>query len=154
VGQSEVEIAGIADTTVVVVVPEGGDEVQTLKSGVMEIADIFVVNKFDRPTATTFLKNLAALSHTTATNDWEIPVIKTIATQQIGIDVLLEKIDLHHSLSQKNFNRKKILLAQKVWQIVANSKMQDISQAIILEKIEQQLAIGITNAYQIASLFV
>ncbi|WP_462222732.1 methylmalonyl Co-A mutase-associated GTPase MeaB, partial [Ferruginibacter sp.] len=58
VGQSEVEIAGLADTTVVVVVPEAGDEVQTMKAGLMEIADIFVVNKADRPDADTFVKNL------------------------------------------------------------------------------------------------
>src|ERR1043166_155446 len=58
VGQSEVEIAGLADVTVVVVVPEAGDEVQTMKAGLMEIADIFVVNKSDRPGADIFVKNL------------------------------------------------------------------------------------------------
>ncbi len=58
VGQSEVEIAGLADATVVVVVPEAGDEVQTMKAGLMEIADIFVVNKSDRPDADMFVKNL------------------------------------------------------------------------------------------------
>ena len=54
VGQSEIEIAGLADVTVVVVVPEAGDEVQTMKAGLMEIADIFVVNKADRPGADLF----------------------------------------------------------------------------------------------------
>src|SRR5215203_897413 len=58
VGQSEVEIAGLADTTIVIVVPEAGDEVQTMKAGLMEIADIFVVNKADRPDADLFVKNL------------------------------------------------------------------------------------------------
>src|SRR6201993_1929586 len=58
VGQSEIEIAGLADTTVVVIVPEGGDEVQTMKAGLMEIADIFVINKSDRPDADLFVKNL------------------------------------------------------------------------------------------------
>ena len=58
VGQSEIEIAGLADTTVVVMVPEGGDEVQTMKAGLMEIADVFVVNKSDRPGADVFVKNL------------------------------------------------------------------------------------------------
>ena len=58
VGQSEIEIAGLADVTVVVVVPEAGDEVQTMKAGLMEIADIFVVNKADRPGADLFVKNL------------------------------------------------------------------------------------------------
>ena len=58
VGQSEVEIAGLADITVVVLVPEGGDEIQTMKAGLMEIADIFVVNKSDRPGADQFVYNL------------------------------------------------------------------------------------------------
>ena len=61
VGQSEVEIAGLADVTAVVLVPEAGDEVQTMKSGLMEIADVFVVNKADRPDATAFVKNLQAM---------------------------------------------------------------------------------------------
>src|SRR5574343_832555 len=61
VGQSEVEIAGLADVTAVVVVPEAGDEVQTMKAGLMEIADIFVVNKSDRPEAGVFLKNLRSM---------------------------------------------------------------------------------------------
>src|SRR5688572_3925258 len=58
VGQSEIEIAGLADVTVVVLVPEAGDEVQTMKAGLMEIADLFVVNKADRPDADMFVKNL------------------------------------------------------------------------------------------------
>ena len=60
VGQSEVEVVGLADTTILVLVPESGDEVQTLKSGVMEIADIFVVNKSDRDGADIFIKNITA----------------------------------------------------------------------------------------------
>ena len=58
VGQSEVDIAALADVTIVVLVPEGGDEIQTMKAGIMEIADIFVVNKSDRPDADTFVNNL------------------------------------------------------------------------------------------------
>src|SRR3954451_14523739 len=61
VGQSEVEVAGLADTTVIVLVPEAGDEVQTMKAGLMEIGDIFVVNKADRPGADAFEKNLKKL---------------------------------------------------------------------------------------------
>jgi LAO/AO transport system kinase len=63
VGQSEVEIAGLADISVVVLVPEAGDEIQSMKSGLMEIADIFVVNKSDREGADTFANNLKKLVH-------------------------------------------------------------------------------------------
>jgi len=63
VGQSEVEIAGLADISVVVLVPEAGDEIQSMKSGLMEIADIFVVNKSDREGADIFANNLKKLAH-------------------------------------------------------------------------------------------
>src|SRR6187551_354197 len=93
VGQSEVEIAGLADITVVVVVPEAGDEVQTMKAGLMEIATIFVVNKADRPDADTFYRNLKLMLqpafHATVLN---IPVIKTVASQKKGTQELYETI--------------------------------------------------------------
>ena len=83
VGQSEVEIAGLADVTVVVMVPEAGDEVQTMKAGLMEIADIFVVNKADRPDADLFVKNLRLmLAPTFSTHYNEVPVVKTVASQK------------------------------------------------------------------------
>jgi LAO/AO transport system kinase len=84
VGQSEVEIAGLADTTVVVFVPESGDEIQTMKSGIMEIADIFVVNKSDREGAQEFANTLERLVHEHPASEWNIPVIKTSASQKQG----------------------------------------------------------------------
>src|SRR5436189_133166 len=78
VGQSEVEIAGLADVTVVVMVPEGGDEIQTMKAGLMEIADVFVVNKADRPDADLFVKNLMQMLAPTFSKHYnEVPVVKT-----------------------------------------------------------------------------
>src|SRR5580658_5786091 len=86
VGQSEVEIAGLADTTVVVLVPEGGDEIQTMKAGLMEIADIFVVNKCDRPGADLFVRNLQhILLPGMRENGKMIPVLQTIASERMGI---------------------------------------------------------------------
>jgi LAO/AO transport system kinase len=93
VGQSEIEIVGLADTTVVVTVPESGDEVQTMKAGLMEIADIFVVNKADRPEADRYVNSLkqmlAPAFNRSAT---EIPILKTVATEKEGIAVLYQKI--------------------------------------------------------------
>src|SRR6185503_3694825 len=81
IGQSEVEIAGLADVTVVVLVPEAGDEIQTMKAGLMEIADIFVVNKSDRPDADHFVKNLRLLlAPAYSRQTHEIPIIKTVAS--------------------------------------------------------------------------
>lgn len=86
VGQSEIEIAGLADTTVVVMVPESGDEVQTMKAGLMEIADIFVVNKSDRPGANTYLKNLRLmLAPSFHNHQHEIPILATVASKNEGI---------------------------------------------------------------------
>src|SRR5688500_5649537 len=79
VGQSEVEIAGLADTTIVVLVPEAGDEIQTMKAGLMEIADVFVVNKSDRPDADLFVRNLMLmLAPAFQHHSQPVPIIKTI----------------------------------------------------------------------------
>jgi len=83
VGQSEIEIAGLAEVTVVVLVPEGGDDVQTMKAGLMEVADIFVVNKSDRPDADLFVRNLKTMMAPAFRSHYnEVPVIKTIASQK------------------------------------------------------------------------
>ena len=89
VGQSEIEIAGLADKTIVVLVPEAGDEIQTMKAGLMEIADIFVVNKADRPDAEAFISNLKKMLSHDFRNYIKTPeVVRAIATEKIGIQEL------------------------------------------------------------------
>lgn len=135
VGQSEVEIAGIADTTIVTVVPEAGDEVQTMKAGVMEIADIFVVNKSDRPNASEFIKNLKTLAHYKA-NTWEIPVVKSIATTREGIEELVSKIKLHKEHIEKSSDKKIALLTEKAYQLIQQRRMHDINKKDIIEALQ------------------
>ena len=116
VGQSEIEIAGLADATVVVLVPEGGDEIQTMKAGLMEIADIFVVNKADRPEADIFARHIGLLAHT-AEN--EIPVVKTVASEKKGVEELANAIDkllLQHDDEERRY----WLLAEKAHQLIRN----------------------------------
>ncbi len=137
VGQSEIEIAGLADTTVVVVVPEAGDEVQTMKAGLMEIADVFVVNKADRPDADVFVKNLRqmlapAFMHT----QHEIAVVKTIASQKEGIQVLLEKIIQHQQFVQST-DRKHWLLAEKAYHLIQQKRMKDIDKKQLKEELSK-----------------
>jgi LAO/AO transport system kinase len=134
VGQSEVEIAGLADTTVLVLVPEGGDEVQAIKSGIMEIADIFVVNKGDRDGAETFIKNIRQLLHLRKASDWEIPVIKTVASKEEGVKELLEKIQLHSKINDPD--RKNHLLAEKAYRLISNYRMKDVKKSDLLKEIE------------------
>jgi len=139
VGQSEVEIAGLADVTIVVMVPEGGDEVQTMKAGLMEIADIFVVNKADRPDADLFVKNLRMmLAPAFRSHYHEVPVIKTVATQNQGIEELnknIQQLVKHHHTKEK----KHWLLAEKAFWLIQKKRMKDIDKEELKEKIKEQL---------------
>ena len=135
VGQSEIEIAGLADTTVVVVVPESGDEIQTMKAGLMEIADIFVVNKADRADADLFVKNLRLmLAPAFSSKQIEIAIIKTVATQKIGIEYLFQAIETHINHSTKN-EKKLWLLAEKAFHLIQQKRMADINKAVLKERI-------------------
>ncbi|MCK7558279.1 methylmalonyl Co-A mutase-associated GTPase MeaB [Chitinophaga sedimenti] len=147
VGQSEVEIAGIADSTVVVVVPEAGDEIQTMKAGLMEIADVFVVNKADRDNADEFVKNLRLLAHSRQTAQWETPVVKTVATQHRGIHELIEALQQHQSQLQGSPVRKSILMAEKAYQLVQHRRMRDVNKRAMQEEIEGMLVSGGFNLY-------
>ncbi len=98
VGQSELEIAESADTTVVVLMPQSGDAIQAMKAGLMEIADIFVLNKCDREDADRAYQELAGiLSLKDPQGGWRPPIIRTIAAQGDGVDELLDAVNLHHS---------------------------------------------------------
>jgi LAO/AO transport system kinase len=148
VGQSEVEVAGLADITVVVLVPEGGDEVQTMKAGLMEIADIFVVNKSDRPAADLFVQNLLtmmgpAFAHSTTPP----PVLKTIASQKEGIAALAEEITgrLGKNLHK---DRKDWLLAERAYHLIQKQRMKNVDKEDLRRDIEIAKENGDFNLYQ------
>ena len=148
VGQSEVEIAGLADVTVVVVVPEAGDEVQTMKAGLMEIADIFVVNKADRPDADQFVKNLRLMLAPAFHNRYdEVPVIKTVASKNEGVSDLLKEIE--HLLKHHHSKEKKYwLLAERAYQLIQRKKMNDIDKEKLKEEIKE---LSNKNSFQLYS---
>jgi len=104
VGQSELDIAQTADTTIVVLVPESGDAVQTMKAGLMEIGDIFVINKADRDGADSLSLALKTMLHLKMkeTTDWEVKVLKTVGTQNKGIEDLLNEIVRHKNYLEAN----------------------------------------------------
>jgi len=147
VGQSEVEIAGLADTTVVVLVPEAGDEVQTMKAGLMEIADIFVVNKADRADADRFVKNLELLVHEKPASGWQIPVIKTIAIKNEGIDDLILNIKKHFSSNNIN-DRKNLLMTEKAMRLIMSHKTKHIDRIQLLNDIKKEMKNNYFNLYQ------
>ncbi len=138
VGQSEIEIAGLADATVVVVVPEAGDEVQTMKAGLMEIADVFVVNKADRPDADTFVKNLRLmLAPAFHNHTMPVPVIKTIASQKDGIADLLKAIN--ETLKHEKDNEKRYWLqTERAYYLIQQKRMKDVDK--------EQMKASIKNA--------
>jgi len=153
VGQSEVEIAGLADATVVVMVPEAGDEIQTMKAGLMEIADIFVVNKSDRPDADLFVKNLhMMLGPAFSSRNMEIPVIKTIASRQEGLKELKEKIDMvlerHQTPGKRSY-----LLAERAYFLIQKKRMKDIRKDHLRSKIEEAFNKGTFNLYSFIQQF-
>ena len=123
VGQSEVDIAGLADVTVVVLVPEAGDEIQTMKAGLMEIADVFVVNKADRPDAQLFIRNLhhrIASSSDQAHRD--IPVVATVASLGEGIQELAAAI--RGKMEEKGAHEAHLhLLADRAFHLIQKKRM-------------------------------
>ena len=148
VGQSEIEIAGLADVTVVVVVPEAGDEVQTMKAGLMEIADVFVVNKADRPDADMFVRNLRLMLAPAFSKHYhEVPVVKTVASQKTGIEelsaIILNQLQKAH-LTDKKF----WLLAERAFYLIEQKRMKGVDKQVLKKEIEQVYPKGNFNLYR------
>jgi LAO/AO transport system kinase len=147
VGQSEVEIVGLADTTVLVLVPESGDEIQGIKSGVMEIADIFVVNKSDREGAELFVSNLKKMLHEKSQEDDFALVVKTIASENVGTMELMDALkfkEQHHQIK----NKKGLLLAEKAFRLIQTEKMKNINKKELIELIEKEKVSADFNLYK------
>lgn len=111
VGQDEVDIVRLADVTIVILVPGMGDDVQTIKAGIMEIADIFVINKSDREGADRVEREIRSMQSLAVRNDgWTPPVVKTVATEAKGIKDLAQAIANFEEFLQK----KDLLLTKKI----------------------------------------
>ncbi len=109
VGQDEVDIVRLADVTIVVLVPGMGDDVQTIKAGIMEIADIFVINKSDRDGAERVEREIRAMQAITPArsggglkDDWTPPIVKTVASNGSGIDELVATIGKYHAYLEQS----------------------------------------------------
>jgi LAO/AO transport system kinase len=114
VGQSEVDIMEKTDTVLVISSPESGDAIQTMKAGLFEIADIFVVNKADHPGADNFVRDIQAMLQLREPSWWNIPVAATEAVNDVGIEELYKQIQLHYQalckegrLSQRRQSQRK-----------------------------------------------
>ncbi|HTL83947.1 MAG TPA: methylmalonyl Co-A mutase-associated GTPase MeaB [Acidimicrobiia bacterium] len=129
VGQVEVEIASHADTTIVVVNPGWGDAVQAAKAGLLEIADIFVVNKADRPGAADAVRDLEGMLELGGQRAWRPPVLRTVATTGEGVDELFDAIVQHRAqleASGEAVTRRR-------------SRLRDELRGLVAARIEQQV---------------
>lgn len=154
VGQSEIEIAGLADTTVVVVVPESGDEIQTMKAGLMEIADVFVVNKSDRPDADAFVKNLRMmLAPAFSAHKGEVQIVKTVAIENKGLADLADAIEKH--LRSDNLIEKKVwLFTEKIYHLIQKEKMRDIDKEALKKNVRSTVNSNQFNLYRLAKQYI
>lgn len=150
VGQSEIEIAGLADCTVVTLVPEAGDEVQAMKAGLMEIADIFVINKGDRPEADAMVRRIRNMAHERARDGVEAPVFKTVATQNEGVEKVAKAIEKALSGKQSRNERQQHLRADKVMRLAVDKLLKDVSHADLMADIQAAEAAGNLNVYRMA----
>jgi len=132
VGQDEVEVVKLADIVIVILIPGAGDEIQAFKAGIMEIADIFVLNKADSPDAEKTERQLKAMLDLGFEGETMPPIVKTVATEGEGVELLVKEIDkLVGSKSQEFIDsRKKRLISWMLRDIISEKIYQAVSQNI------------------------
>ena len=143
VGQDEVEVVRLADLVVVVLTPDAGDEIQAFKAGIMEIADIFIINKADHPGADKMERQLQAMLDLGFGDKSKPPVVKTVATKGKGVDKLLTEVDrlMGKRDRQAQEMRRKRLLAWMLRDITREKIDQlinrDVPESVIMEYVDQ-----------------
>ena len=140
VGQDEVEVVKAADVSVVVLVPGMGDDIQTIKAGIMEIGDIFVINKADREGVNTTEKEVEALlSLATRDDSWEPPIVKTVATESVGIRELAAAIEKYREfhLQTKSGEGRRRAIAR--WRILELLRERLVAQTLESDSASEKL---------------
>ncbi len=156
VGQSELDIAEAADTTVVVLTPESGDSVQAMKAGLMEIADLFVLNKADRPGVDQSYNAILTIlqisgregGNPAGSDTWRPPVVKTIASESRGIDDLIKAVENHrHHLTEtrKLVSKRRERVKRIVLDIVTENLHKKFWTEERLSELESRLELVLTN---------
>jgi LAO/AO transport system kinase len=156
VGQAEVEVAGLADTTLVALAPGFGDAVQVAKAGILEVADVFVVNKADRDGAEVVARDLRQMLHLGEARAWQVPVVLTVAERGEGVDKLVEAIAAHraHLESSGELDRRRRRRAAREIEEVAladlRTELGTLGQGEALETLAEQVAAGKLGPYSAA----
>ncbi|MBA2274305.1 MAG: methylmalonyl Co-A mutase-associated GTPase MeaB [Actinobacteria bacterium] len=158
VGQAEVEIADACDTTVVVVNPGWGDAIQTAKAGLLEVADIFVVNKADRPGARETTQELTRMLEL-AEADWRPEIVQTIATKGEGIEQLWTAIEKHHVWQDETGrleSRRRARTQREIKRIVAERYRRRVEEELapMLSEMTHEVAARRIDPYEAADLLM
>jgi LAO/AO transport system kinase len=132
-GQSEVEVIGIADTVLLVLMPGSGDAVQALKAGIMEIPDVIAINKMDHPAAKTMLNEVRSILALDRSGDWNPPIVLTEAVRGEHVPELWEKVEEHRAFleqSGKLEERRRANLSREVFAVAASRASRHLEQAV------------------------
>ncbi len=148
-GQSEVEVLGVADTVVLVLMPGSGDSIQALKAGIMEIPDVIVINKRDHPMAKTMLNEVRSILSLDREPDWRTPIVRTEAVEGAGVDELWDRIEAHRAHLQEGdglAERRRRNLAGEVFAVASARAKRHLEDAVaddpelkrLLESVQQR----------------
>ncbi len=132
-GQSEVEVIGIADTVLLVLMPGSGDSVQALKAGIMEIPDVIAINKADHPAAKTMLNEVRSILGLDADREWRPPIVLTEATRGENVPELWEKLEEHRAYLEQSGqleDRRRKNLASEVFAVASTRAKQHLEHAV------------------------
>jgi LAO/AO transport system kinase len=132
-GQSEVEVIGIADTVLLVLMPGSGDSVQALKAGIMEIPDVIAINKLDHPAAKTMLNEVRSILSLDTESEWRPPIVLTEATRGENVPELWEKVEAHRSYLEESGQldeRRRRNLAGEVFAVASARAKQHLERAV------------------------
>jgi LAO/AO transport system kinase len=163
VGQSEVEIASQADTSVVLLAPGMGDGIQAAKAGILEIGDVFVVNKADRDGADATVRELnhmLGLGESRAPGDWRPPIVKTVAARGEGVDEVVEALEKHRAWLEEHgalIRRRTLRAAREIETIAVTAlrrRIGDLHGGSRLDDLSDRVAQGSLDPYAAADELV
>jgi len=162
VGQSEIEVAATADTTLVLLAPGMGDGIQAAKAGILEIGDVYVVNKADRDGAAQVARDLRAMLALAdrAGDVWTPPILKTVAAKSEGIDGVIEAIEAHHRWAQQSGELERLRLRRVRGEIEAiavtamRGRLADLHGHADLDRLAAAVIAGETDPYAAADIVV
>jgi LAO/AO transport system kinase len=163
VGQAEVEVARLADTTLVLLAPGMGDGIQAAKAGILEVADVFVVNKADRDGADTVVRDLRymlSLGDRRTDQGWRVPIVKTIASRGEGVDDVVEQIERHGAFLADSGSldaSRRARAADEVEAIAVTTlreRIGDLRDGDLLDTLAGRVVAGDTDPYSAADELV